>query len=161
MTSSTPSARFPAGLTVAALTAAAVLSALLAQPLVALLTRSGPEVQRSVLVMTAVAWLISVVGLLPVVFLGPLGVMPTVWGYFMGSAMRVVLGLVGWYLACTSLKLPADMTGLALVTAYLPLLFVEVGFVARYLWAKDEAAAAVRAAAAHPSPAPKTPEVLA
>jgi hypothetical protein len=144
-----------------ALSGAAVLAAVLAQPLVALLTRPGPQVAASVYAMTLVAWLISLIGLLPVVLLGPLGVMQTVWGYFLGSALRVMLGLAGWYLVSTSQQLPADMTGLALVAAYLPLLFVEVGFVARYLWDKDAAARSGASAASQPSVNPADSKVLA
>lgn len=79
------------------------------------------------------AWL----GLLPVILLGHLGVMATVYSYFIGAAIRVALCLSAGVAAVVVGKLPAVTVGVTLIAMYLPLLFVEVGFVARYLWAKD------------------------
>lgn len=140
MNATAPTARYPALLTIASLTGAAVVAGVLARALVGLLVASDANLTRAVLIMTIIAWAISIVGLLPVILLGPMGVLPTVWGYFIGAGLRVVLGLTGWYLVQMLTSLPADMTGLALVAAYVPLLFVEVGFVAYYLWHKDLAA---------------------
>ena len=92
MTSTTQPARFPALWTMASLTLATAAAALVARPLVALLVGEGPQVTPAILTMSGLAWAIGIVGLMPVILLGPLGVMGTVWGYFMGSALRVVLG---------------------------------------------------------------------
>lgn len=147
MTTATSPARFPLLPCVAALTCAAVVVWLGARPVVGFLAQPDARLSDTVLIMTLIAWLTSIVGLLPVLLLGPLGVLPTVWGYFAGAGLRVVLCLISWYYAVSVFGLPSDSTGLALVAAYVPLLFVEVGFVAHYLWQKDLAAAKSTASA--------------
>ncbi len=84
-----------------------------------------------------VAWGSAVVGLLPVAALGPLGVMPTVWAYFAGAALRLAACLGVYMLVATQGNTPTVPLAVALAMVYVPLLFVEAAIVGRYLWAKD------------------------
>lgn len=93
--------------------------------------------QRGVALMAGVAWFSLVLGVLPVGLLGPLGVMPTVYGYFLGGAARVVICLGMAVVLVKSAMLPAGPVMVTLAAMYLPLLFVEVTLVGRYLWKKD------------------------
>ncbi|MBI1337489.1 MAG: hypothetical protein GC164_11060 [Phycisphaera sp.] len=81
--------------------------------------------------------LTSLLALLPVYLLGPMGVMPTVAGYFMGMGLRMVLCLGSFLVARYTTKLPMQPIALTMAVMYVPLLFVEVSLVGRYLWAKD------------------------
>ncbi len=80
-------------------------------------------------------WLM--ITLIPVAALGPWGVMPTVYGYFLGCGARFLgcFGFCAWVLM--SGALPGDPTVLSVVIAYVPLTLVDAAFVGRYLWQKD------------------------
>ena len=82
-------------------------------------------------------WLASLVSLWPVKVLGPKGIIPTVWGYFLGAAVRLLLCLIASVWAVTRFGLHEHQVMVMLVVAYLPLLFVEAAWVGRYLWLKD------------------------
>lgn len=87
--------------------------------------------------MALVVWLSSLLSLLPVVVLGPAGVQPTVAGYFAGAGARVLVCIVSAIVLVRGFDLPRETVLLTLAAMYLPLLFVEAGFVAAYLWKKD------------------------
>lgn len=133
--------RFPARLTLACLTPAAVAAGLLAGLVLPMIYGRDPLVGQAVLVMSAAAWASAMLGVLPVALLGPHGVMPTVYGYFIGAALRIVLSLAAGVVAVRVLALPMEPVALTLVGVYLPLLFIEAGIVGRYLWQKDLPAA--------------------
>lgn len=96
-----------------------------------------PGVRSAVYLAGAAVWGASLVGIAPVALLGQQGVMATVWGYFIGMGIRLALCL-GLYLAVVSRGLlPGQPVATTLAVMYVPLLFVEVALVGRYLWAKD------------------------
>ena len=82
-------------------------------------------------------WFVFVVALIPVAVCGTLGVMPTVYAYFVGMAIRLTICLGTYLVAVTSQFLPAHPVATTFVIFYVPLLFVEVGVAGRYLWSKD------------------------
>lgn len=79
----------------------------------------------------------ATLGLLPIYLLGPLGVMPTIYAYFGGAAVRFALSLLGLVWMVKALSLPAGIAAVVMVAAYLPLLAVESALAGRYLWLKD------------------------
>ena len=87
--------------------------------------------------MAAVVWLSCLLSLGPVIVLGSRGVGPTVWAYFVGAAVRVVICLMAAVVLVKRLAYPLEPVMITLVMLYLPMLFVEAGFVGRYLWLKD------------------------
>ncbi len=93
--------------------------------------------QPAVSVMAAVVWASSLLGVLPVVVLGPRGVLPTVVGYFVGAGIRIVLCLAAAVIAAKGYGLPLAVTMVSMVAMYQPLLFVETACVGVYLRRKD------------------------
>ena len=87
--------------------------------------------------MALVVWLSSLVSLMPVVVRVPSCVQPTVAVYFAGAAARIALCIVSAVVLVRGFDLPRETVLLTLAVMYLPLLFVEAGFVAAYLWKKD------------------------
>jgi len=92
---------------------------------------------HEVLRIAVTIWIAMMVGLIPVAILGPWGVLPTVWGYFLGSGARVLITLAGYSILKISGYLSSDLVVLAMVGIYVILLFVEVGYISHYLWHKD------------------------
>ncbi len=92
---------------------------------------------RGLLLAAAVSWIAALLALAPVTLLGPLGVMATIWGYFIGAGGRIVLCVLAGAMLVKLAHLPAKSVMLTLVVMYLPLLMVEASLVARYLWLKD------------------------
>lgn len=134
--SNPPLHTFPLTKALLVLTGVALASGVLALLVVGMIDDTQPA-RRATLVMAGVSWVACVLGILPVAILGPLGVMPTIFAYFGGAAARVVMSLLAAIAAVQVARLPALPVAAALMTMYLPLLFVEVGFVGKYLWAKD------------------------
>ena len=87
--------------------------------------------------MAMVAWASSIIGLMPVIVLGPKGVRPTVVGYFIGAGARVLICIVAAVVLIKAIHLPAEAVMITLVVMYLPMLFLESTCVCRYLWQKD------------------------
>jgi len=92
---------------------------------------------QEVLSIAVILWVAAIVGLVPVAMLGPWGVLPTVWGYFLGSGARALITLIGYGVLKVSGHLSSDTVVLAMVSIYVVLLFVEVGYISHYLWHKD------------------------
>ncbi len=86
---------------------------------------------------TGVVGLWLMMTLIPVAALGPWGVIPTVYGYFLGCGARFLgcFGFCAWVLMSDAL--PGDPTVMCVVIAYVPLTLVDAAFVGRYLWQKD------------------------
>lgn len=78
----------------------------------------------------------ALVGLLPVSAMARGGVMPTVWGYFMGAAGRALVALVALVVA-RQRGIHVEPMAVAMMTIYLPLLAIEAGYVGYYLWRLD------------------------
>jgi len=128
---------FPIGKTAVFLTTVAVGSwAVLAGP-IGSIYGGGADVHEAVRLGVMLAWVSAVVGVLPVSVTGPSGVMPTVWGYFIGMGLRgsVCFGALVW--ARWHGRWPVEPLSVAVAATYVPLLFVEAAIVGRYLWTKD------------------------
>jgi hypothetical protein len=97
-----------------------------------------PAVAPMIVATAAGVFALSLLGLLPVVLLGPRGVMPTVAGYFVGMFIRLPAALGAYLWVELAGTIPADPVLHTLAPTYVLLLFVEVAFVGRYLWAKDD-----------------------
>lgn len=82
-------------------------------------------------------WAAAVAGVLPVAAMGARGALPTAVGYFIGMAVRLLVCLGAFLIVSFEEVLPRRPFAVALVGFYVPLLWVEVAFVARYLWLKD------------------------
>lgn len=95
------------------------------------------QVASAALMASVLVWAATVATLLPLAILGPRGVMPTVFAYFAGVGARVIACLGGALVLIVGAGKPADAVLISLVAVYLPLMFIEVAIVGRYLWAKD------------------------
>ena len=112
------------------------LTAALCGGLLALAAEGAPA-RVAVAVTTSALWAMALLALVPVVLMGPRGVMPAVIGCFLGMGLRL-LGALGLSLVLLfKTNLPTGPVVRTLILIYLPLLFVEVAFVGRYLWQKD------------------------
>src|SRR5690606_7741015 len=120
-----PQVRFSLPRAVVLLTGAALILYGVSWGLVAL-AFDEPHAAAAVHFAALAVWLSGLLGLAPVGMLSPAGLMPTVYGYFMGAAVRVliVLGATAWAIALA--KLPALPWVVTLFAMYLPLLFLEV-----------------------------------
>lgn len=127
---------FPLAKALLVLLGVALAAGVLAVLIVGMIDNSRTAMNAA-LVMAGVSWAACVLGILPVALLGPLGVMPTIFSYFGGAVVRVVLSLIAAVIAVQGARLPALPVAVALMTMYLPLLFVEAGLVGKYLWSKD------------------------
>lgn len=128
--------RFPLGPALSLLTAAALLLAGVNYGLVGWNWPQAP-VRSLTLFAGLVVWGSAILALMPVVLLCRRGVMPTVYGYFIGMALRLPLCLSAAIFAAKAGYLPGKPLLVALVIFYFPLLLMEVGLVGRYLWAQD------------------------
>lgn len=142
-----PDPAFPLGRAVLCLTAAALPVYALAAWAVPAAFGHPPGALRAVTVMAVVVWASALAAVVPVSLLGPRGLMPAVWAYFGGAALRIVICLVAAVACVLAARLPAACVAVSLVAVYLPLLFIEAGMVGRYVWLKDRLHAE-RAAAA-------------
>ena len=129
---------FPIGKTAVLLTALAAGAWVVLDKPIGSIYGGGTDVHAAVRMGVVLAWASAVAGVLPVGVLGPSGVMPTVWGYFMGMGLRgsacfAALGWTKWQGG----PWPIEPLSVAVVATYVPLLFVEAAIVGRYLWAKD------------------------
>ncbi len=87
--------------------------------------------------MTGLVWLAAMVGLGLTAMLWPLGLMPAVYGAFIGAGCRLILSIMAGVLLVLGLGLPARGVLLTLVAVYLPMLFVETLLVGRAMWKLD------------------------
>lgn len=122
----------PAGRIIAVMMAAALAAWLLLRLL--LPTWPGRAIDAGALA----AAFAAVAGLAPVAAMARGGVMPVVWGYFIGAAGRVLIAIFALMLAARRTELPVDVMAVALMATHLPLLAVEAAFVGRHLWRCDE-----------------------
>lgn len=120
----------------ALLATAAVLYGVLAWAIPAVYGRESGA-PAGVGAMAGVVTFSLVLSVLPVGVLGRLGVMPTVYAYFLGAAARFVICIAGGFLLVKAQGLPAAPVMLTLAIMYVPLLFIESALVGRYLWKKD------------------------
>jgi hypothetical protein len=132
-----PQLAFPTVRALAALTAAALIAGAAAWVALPLAFGHSPAVGHAVLFAVTLVWLAAVIALIPVAWLSPRGVMPTVYGYFIGMGARLVLCLVAANIAVHAFGLPGPPLGLSLGVLYMSLLLVEVVFVARHLCRAD------------------------
>ena len=93
--------------------------------------------EQAIILAAIVAWGSSLLGLLPVAMVSQQGLMPTVYGYFVGAAIRVIICIVASVIAIASVKTPAGPWATTLLGMYLPLLFLEVSLIAQYIWRID------------------------
>ena len=128
---------FPFGRAALLLTAVAGLILAGAWLTVGLLHPGARILQATVLCGGGVVWIASLLGMTPVALLGRRGVMPTVYGYFLGMGVRLVLVMGAAMALVHSGRLPGRPMALVLAIFYLPLLLAEVSLVGRYLWHKD------------------------
>ena len=132
-----PVGRFPLVIVVGSLTGVSLVGIGLLNWLVPMLFTDGDGARQAVLVGALTAYGVTVISLVPVALRVPQGVMAIVGAYFAGAGLRligciaaIVVAVVGWQLPPGPLVL-----GLSL---YVPLLFIETGFIGRYLWRQDE-----------------------
>ncbi len=135
---------FPTAAALLWLTGATVFGAAVAVLATPMFAGFTPEVNRAILAASVVAYVGSLLAMAPVSALGPWGVMPTVYGYFIGAALRAAWCMGAGMMLVRGWGLAATPTSAVLVWMYLLLLFVEVALVGRYLWAKDFLPKAVR-----------------
>ena len=83
-----------------------------------------------------VVWCSAVLGLMPVVLLARAGLMAIVYGYFIGTVVRVLIVLLATVAVLVKTPLPAVVWVVTLFGMYLPLLFLEVSLVGRFIWSK-------------------------
>ena len=96
--------------------------------------KRGVECHRAIAWAALVVWASSLVGIVPVALLHRRGLLPTVHGYFLGAAIRVVVCILATVIAVRSDRVPAGPWVTTLLGMYLPLLFLEVALVGRSIW---------------------------
>lgn len=96
-----------------------------------------PTLAVSLATSFGVVWITGIVGLALVGLLGPLGVLPTVYAFFAGMALRMILSVGTAMLFFHKGLVAGKPLAVSLAIAYLPALAIEAAFVARYLWQKD------------------------
>lgn len=81
-----------------------------------------------------VAWGSSILGLVPIAVTYKRGLMPTVYGYFVGASLRVIICVVASVVAIQSVQLSTSHWAITLLGMYLLLLVLEVALVGRCVW---------------------------
>lgn len=84
-----------------------------------------------------VSWLGAVLGLVPIAYLGPRGVMPAIHGWYAGMALRLAVCVVGVLFGLYAFGLALEPMLLGIAGYYILMLFIEAGIVSKYLWNKD------------------------
>jgi hypothetical protein len=128
----------------AALSGVAAATAVVALPTVPALFGHPAGAPAAVLASVAASWLAALIGIVPLAVRGPAGVMPAIWGYFLGAAVRMVLCVAAAGAFIKLARWPAGPVAVTLVGSYLLLLLVETKIAARYLLAKDAGGAAAK-----------------
>ncbi len=85
----------------------------------------------------AIVWLSSLIGVAPVAWFGPRGVMATLYAYFGGAAVRIVLCLAAVVLLIKIGAMPAGAVVMTLMVLYLALLAIEVWQVLHFIRTND------------------------
>jgi hypothetical protein len=87
--------------------------------------------------MAGVVWGSSLMGMTPVVWFGKLSIMSTLYAYFAGAGVRIVLCLAAVVVMIKVMNMPAHTVVISLMAVYLPLLFIEVQQVRRFILTAD------------------------
>lgn len=127
---------FPAGRIVAYVTITAAVVGVVALSLTAL-TADSSTTRPAVLFSVMATWVVAILAVLPVATLARRGVRATLIASLLGMAVRMMLCLGVALLGIYILDMPATVLLLTMVGGYVVMLFVEVAFVARYLWFQD------------------------
>ncbi|MCC7145668.1 MAG: hypothetical protein IT443_04415 [Phycisphaeraceae bacterium] len=93
--------------------------------------------RQAVAVGTVLVYSGAVLGLIPAAATSAWGLMPTVFGYFFGSAVRLVWTVAGLALAIKGYGISTFPLAVTVVVIYVLLLIMESALVGRYLWQKD------------------------
>lgn len=89
---------------------------------------------RSVLAAGLLSLATGMVAILPVAILAKRGLMPMVYGYFIGASLRMILALAGVVWLVVGERYPAMVLVAAMMTIYPLSLLLEAGMVGRSLW---------------------------
>ena len=127
---------FPTAAVLLTLTAAAAVTGAGAFALVSQ-TVGAAAARPAVLFAVLVAWVSSLLAVVPLALAAARGVTATIVAYFIGMMGRLLICLAAALVAVGLLKLPATPTLLSMAAAYLVLLLIEVAFVGRYLMRRD------------------------
>ncbi len=93
--------------------------------------------------------LLAVLGVAPLAVMGPLGSMPTVYAWFIGTGIRMVGVVLALAVGVKLLDLPPLPLVTAIMGIYLPLLAIEAAVAGHYLWIKDRSGGADQRPAKH------------
>ena len=93
--------------------------------------------QEECLIMAVVVWLSGLLGILPVGIFGKHGVMAVVRGWFVGTALKLLISVGVAVLLVKSGGYALNSVMLTLAVMYLAMLPVSMFFVLNYLRAKD------------------------
>ncbi len=127
------------------------MGAMLVAAWVVLPTIFGPNPANSQVVLStaAVVWVTGMACFILVAKLAPGGVMPTVYGYFIGMMVRLPVCLVLALYLNRILGISGGPIMVALAFSYLPALAIEAAFTGRCLWMKDFQEPRIEAGPAH------------
>lgn len=139
MQPTTPQTAFPAARAMLSITAMAVGLLGVAWFLVPALCGKETSSYQAALFAAGLVWGTAMLGLLPLAIVGRAGVMPVVYAYFIGMAIRMPLCLLATIAAVNMGYLPSKPVFAALGVFYLPILLAEAGLVGSHLWRKDPA----------------------
>jgi hypothetical protein len=95
---------------------------------------AGPAGAKAATVTAIISWLAAMVSLIPIALGRAWGFMGLVWGYFIGSALRVAVGLAGAVMLVRWAGYPVMIVVATLMGSYLVMLALEVWLVGRHLW---------------------------
>ncbi len=136
MSGNTLQPRFPLFTTLAALLGASVILFVLAWTVFPTVT-DEPATRSCILFAGILVSVISMLTMIPVAILGPMGLMPTMYGVFGSMAVRMGICLGGAIYANRVLEMPRVVLVASLMWFYLPLMLIEMASIGRYVWQKD------------------------
>jgi len=129
-------ASFPLGTALLLMSGVAALIYIVVRLAVGVYYGDAVEVSRAVNGAALVVYVSGIIGVLPAAALARFGLMPVVYGYFCGAAVRVLAVLIATVVAVAAMALPAGPWAVTLFALYLPLLFLEAALVGRFIWDK-------------------------
>ena len=94
----------------------------------------GESVTAAVVAGGVLGWVTAMLTFVIIGFVAPMGLMPTVYGWFGAMFLRMGLCMAGAWVAKLQYDVPGKPLAASLAAFYLPLLLVELAWVGRFLW---------------------------
>jgi hypothetical protein len=96
----------------------------------------GMPVGPAVITGGVLGWTTAMLTFAIIGFVAPMGLMPTVYGWFGAMFLRMAICMAGAWIAKLQYQVSGKPLAASLAAFYLPLLLVELAWVGRFLWRK-------------------------